>query len=315
MNEITSSEDRAKAWSQYWSSGRLSSCPGYADSNYSGVIAESWEKFFTSLPDHCKLLDIACGNGALLAIAQRHTKTCSKSWQMTGVDKAQVEQTTKLKHHSISLYGEIDMHALPFASSSFAVVCSQYGIEYGHFPDNMIEALRVLKPQGQFQFLLHCADSVIARRAVLQLQQIELLQCEWKLFELLQIILQVEADAQKLLSAKNDFDSAAAMAFAYMKAHSPEQDVSLIEQSLQQLGSIWQVRGQQRTADSIQACKDAEQALMCLRQRLLDQQAAMLDQQQAEVWLEQSTELAAEAQLSRIDDAGVHVGWCLAGIK
>lgn len=315
MSATSASTDSIEAWSQYWSAGCLSSCPGATDSNYSGAIAKAWQVFFATLPEHVRILDIACGNGALLAMAHQYAVAAGQSWHLTGVDWATLVQREALQHPAINLCSGVDMHALPFTSGSFTVVCSQYGIEYGHFPDNLCEALRVLTRKGRFQFLLHCADSAIARRAQLQLQQIDLLQHDWALLELLQNMLQTEHDAQRFPAAKGDFDRAAAKAFAYLKSSPPQQDVSLIEQSLQQLGGIWQVRHQQRRTDLIQASLDAGQALQSLRQRLLDQQAAMLDQQQAASWLAQAEQYADNVQLNRLDDVGHALGWCLQGSK
>lgn len=309
------STDSVSAWTQYWSAGRLSSCPGAADNNYSGVIAAAWETFFVALDAPAELLDIACGNGALLALAQNHARAKGKRWQLTGVDRAAVAPAAGLSDAGISLQHGIDMHALPFADHSFVLVCSQFGIEYGHFPDNLAEALRVLKPQGRFQFLLHCADSAIARRAELQLQQIDLLLERWALFGLLQQMLLDETEPQRFQLAKQRFDHAAASAFAYLKAKRPQHDVSLIEQSLQQLGGIWQSRGQQSTADALQACADATVAVQSLRQRLLDQQAALLDQAQAENWQQQARRLAGDAELRLLQERGCALGWCLTGVN
>jgi len=309
------STDSVTAWSQYWSAGRLSSCPGAADNNYSGVIAAAWETLFSTIAAPAELLDIACGNGALLALAQEHARAQGKRWQLTGVDLAAVAPAAGLSDAGISLQHGIDMHALPFADHSFVLVCSQFGIEYGHFPDNLTEALRVLKPKGRFQFLLHCADSAIARRAELQLQQIDLLLEQWALFGLLQQMLHDESEPQRFQLAKQRFDHAAASAFAYLKANRSQHDVSLIEQSLQQLGGIWQSRGQQSSADALQACADAAVAVASLRQRLLDQQAAVLDQAQAGSWQQLARQLVGHAELSRLQERGRALAWCLTGIN
>jgi len=315
MKHSSSAITSASAWTQYWSGGRLSSCPGADDSNYAGAIAATWSTFFATLPGNCSLLDIACGNGALLAMAQEYVAAHGQTWQLTGVDRANLTQRPELDNAAIQLCSSIDMHELPYPDNSYDAVCSQYGIEYGTFPDNLNEALRVLKPGGSFQFLLHCKDSVIARRASLQLQQIDLLLDDWALFDLLAGMLERSGQDNGFAAAKQHFDETAAQAFAYMKTAPQNQDISLLQQSLQQLGAIWQVRAQRTPTASIKACRDASEALLSLRQRLRDQQAAMLDQQQAESWLGQARQCADDVQLNRLDDAARALGWCLQGSK
>jgi SAM-dependent methyltransferase len=316
MNGVEDRVDSASAWSQYWSAGRLSSCPGAADSNYTGAIEQCWKAWFELLPEACELLDIACGNGALLLLGHRHSLQQQKNWRLTGVDRAEVQRRSDLNHPDIRIIGGVDMHALPMHAAALDAVCSQYGIEYGVFPHNLDEAMRVLKPGGRFQFLVHCADSAIARRAGLQLQQIEWLQQEWHLFWLLKEMLQTRSQPQRFTTTKQTFDDHAGKAFAYLRSLQAEgQDTSLIEQTLQQLGGIWQQRDQHNQLESLQACADAEQALLSLRQRLHDQQAAMLDREQIQTWLQHLDRHADGLDLHALKDAGHQLGWAIGGSK
>ncbi|MDA3932849.1 MAG: class I SAM-dependent methyltransferase [Gammaproteobacteria bacterium] len=302
-----------QAWSQYWSAGRISSCPGPDDSNYHGEMAACWQDFFKLQPVRSRVLDIACGNGALLLLARQFAEQQQAQWLLHGVDRAAVQVIAQLRDADARMLSGIDMHELPYANGSFDVVCSQYGIEYGRFPDNLHEAMRVLKSGGSFQFIVHDADSTIAHRVQLQLQQIDLLQMQWQLFDKLHKMLETEL-TKDFSRMKQRFDEAAGAAFGYMRdAQRQAQDISLIEQTLQQLGGIWQLRGQHGLESSLTACAQAQLATQSLARRLLDQQQAMLDRQQVNDWLQFLRSYDAATSLQALHSGEHALGWVLRG--
>jgi len=161
MNEI---DARRSAWSQYWSAGSLHSCPGSFAGNYAGVISEFWQVAFADLMPGARVLDLATGNGALPQMLMQHHADCVS---VDAVDAAQVAPAwfRSLQNPQIRFHSGVLIEALPFEDASFDYVISQYGIEYAAPPDAWQQALRVLRLDGHLVFVMHHADSVLARVA------------------------------------------------------------------------------------------------------------------------------------------------------
>jgi len=62
---------------------------------------------------------------------------------------------------------------LPFADASFALVVSQWGLEYSDLNLSVPEILRVLAPQGRVQLLLHHVDALPVRLAAEEIEHLE----------------------------------------------------------------------------------------------------------------------------------------------
>ena len=95
------------------------------------------------------LLDVGCGAG-LLANA-----LAKKGHHVTGIDLSERSLEIGKTHDSTSQvrYLKADAYALPFAESSFEVVCAMDILEHVDNPQLLInEASRVLKPGGLFFF-------------------------------------------------------------------------------------------------------------------------------------------------------------------
>lgn len=154
---------RRAAWTRYWQTGALHSCPTSFDDNYSGAIADFWADSCNMMPAQPHLLDIATGNGAIPKLLT----SALLSFEIDAVDLADIAPDW----HTVETYPHARFHTgisaehLPFPDSSFDGVCSQFGIEYAEQPSAWHEALRVLKPDGRIFCVLHHADSVFTRVA------------------------------------------------------------------------------------------------------------------------------------------------------
>ena len=155
---------RRIAWSQYWGAGSLHSCPGSFAGNYSGCIADFWQRTLPQIGPGAKVLDLATGNGALpQMLLQRYGDEVS----VDAVDSAQLAPIwfDQLRYGQVRFHPGVAIEELPFADASFDYVISQYGVEYAVRPDSWEQALRVLKPDGQIICVMHHSDSVLARVA------------------------------------------------------------------------------------------------------------------------------------------------------
>lgn len=153
---------RRAAWSTYWASGALHSCANSYQDNYRGAIEDFWSAVFKCLGKSSRVLDIATGNGALPLMLSR-LRGHEAGDSIDAVDLAEIapawntaEQWPQIRFHS-----GIRMERLPFENQSFDLVVSQYGIEYGKWPEALSESLRVCRSEGVLALVLHHSDSVL----------------------------------------------------------------------------------------------------------------------------------------------------------
>ena len=151
-------ERRKQAWSSYWASGNIDSCVGGLVERRDGAIRNFWASVVSDLPDTVDCLDIATGNGSLprlmLDIRQQAIR-------IDAVDVASLrpQWADRSTQESVRFHPGVAMEALPFADHSYDLVTSQFGIEYGQWPQALNEALRVCRPAGTLAFVMHHADS------------------------------------------------------------------------------------------------------------------------------------------------------------
>ncbi|HTU10536.1 MAG TPA: methyltransferase domain-containing protein [Allosphingosinicella sp.] len=162
-------------WSQYWHFDRIASCfDGAGQTNYSDEIADGWRRFFDTLPDGARILDLCTGNGAAALIAAETARARAGNFRIVAVDQADIDPASHVSRHgedyaSIIFLRGTEIEALPFPRAGFAAVISQYGIEYTNLEASLPEAVRMIAPGGRLRFVIHAADGVVARdsRAVI----------------------------------------------------------------------------------------------------------------------------------------------------
>lgn len=150
-------------WTQYWQQGNLTSFGDDLSNNYRGEIKEIWQSFFKSIKDEDKILDVGTGNGALIALAFQLNGDCKSSF--VGIDYAQlnIQEAILLDNEQVNFYSEINAESLPFSNDEFNAVVAQFSLEYTKIKDSLVEISRVLKKSGRFQFICHCANSLIVK--------------------------------------------------------------------------------------------------------------------------------------------------------
>jgi len=166
-------------WRHYWRENRLAACVP-DNPNSAAAIETHWSGFFSELPAGKRVLDIATGNGVLLAWAARATRAAGRELTLTGIDLADIDPARYLPEHQIDLaatrfVGNTAAESLPFADGSFDVVVSQYGLEYADLELALSESARVLVSGGQLHWLAHGIDSIVVAQGRAQLVDIDLL--------------------------------------------------------------------------------------------------------------------------------------------
>lgn len=165
MTQDTELQARTAAWNQYWASGPLHSCPGTYVGNYAGSVAEFWRPLFAELGYEDRLLDLASGNGSLMALAvNAHEADAARVPEVIGVDVAAphpgwIFQQDEALQSRLALQGNVRIEALPFPDAHFDCIVSQYGFEYAEREPAVNEVLRVAKPAATIGLVCHHADS------------------------------------------------------------------------------------------------------------------------------------------------------------
>lgn len=156
-------------WDDYWQNTKAlnSFAEGEQGSGYNGTIAEFWYKQFSALPAQARVLDLACGNGALAVLAQQF----NNEFEVYASDAAQVNP---LGHYTeqdsvysllqqIHFFPSMPSEQLSFADQAFDAVYSQFGFEYGDTEKTLQQVRRVLKLSGRFTALIHHSSSFITK--------------------------------------------------------------------------------------------------------------------------------------------------------
>ncbi len=177
MNEPVTKPSFADDWDVYWRGTRDAALPGTGGAQDKG-LSVFWTKFFREeFPRHDRprLLDAACGNGAVTGFALQVAQSI-----------ASVEVTVSCMDYSESAIKALeekypgvrgvacDASETPFSAADFDIVASQFGLEYAG-QAAFDEAVRLVGNGGVFVAIVHmqagaifdeCAESLSAIRSI-----------------------------------------------------------------------------------------------------------------------------------------------------
>lgn len=166
--------DSTFAWDQYWLDGRLASCGGEGGANYQPAIAEGWRRFFGTLPDGARILDVCTGNGAVARLAAEAARVRNLHVIIEAVDSATIHPTGLGPSAGMIRFSpRTRAENLPFPDASFDVIVGQYAIEYTDVERSLAELKRVSRQTAAIRFVTHAAGSVVVQEAKRQLDDAE----------------------------------------------------------------------------------------------------------------------------------------------
>lgn len=157
-------------WTRLWrqkDNPMITSFGAMFQNSYDHDIRDFWHQ---QLDVDCKhIVDLACGNGALVWIADEIRNNSSKKTQITGVDIANIKPFKILRkkakrHPMIKFIGNTSIDDLPFDDGSIDIVISQYGLEYSNLDTTIPEISRVLTANGKMCFVIHDENSAIIQK-------------------------------------------------------------------------------------------------------------------------------------------------------
>lgn len=167
--------DNNAHWNEYWAQGHKTSFGSAFSGGYEGVIKTTWERYFSNLKAHERVLDLCTGNASLLRIAS-DCLPCDNKVSFTGVDYAEIEIKNVFSNlDEVNLAFNINIENLPFESKSFDHVISNFGIEYSDLNKSISEAARVLADGGKLELVCHCHDSHIIKSNSAELSMLKVM--------------------------------------------------------------------------------------------------------------------------------------------
>ncbi len=150
------------AWDEYWRLSRETSAlkgGGPLDE----VLARFWQRVLgRPLSAGSRLLDIACGNGAVTAAAVGTGTAVAGAAGLFGIDRAEEAVRAYRARFPTGKGVAGDARRLPFADRCFDLVASQFGIEYAG-EAAFGEAARVTAPGGLLAAVIHRTGGAIHR--------------------------------------------------------------------------------------------------------------------------------------------------------
>lgn len=163
MTETTKNLSSPESWDNYWAGTANDSAYSNGGVNHPSIFAY-WSAYFDELSsdltrsEPLTLADIACGNGALTAIALEKLEELTLAVTSVDISSAAIKQ---LANRFPSVKGIVsDVNHIPVEDEEFDFVVSQFGIEYAG-SNAYEEAMRLTKKGGSLSFMLHCKDGMI----------------------------------------------------------------------------------------------------------------------------------------------------------
>ena len=260
-----------QGWRDYWKSDRPASCVPENEAT-AKEIAEYWIGMFAELPDGSRVLDIATGNGIILAHAATAAGQGGKTFELTGVDLAEIEPRQFLSDfpagfENVRFVGGTAAESLPFGDAEFDVVVSQYGLEYAQLDKALAEAERVLAPGGRLVWLAHCEDSEVVQQNRDQSAQVEYLLASRGPVDAMEKFVARISKGKSLSFARQQLQATLADAEAYCREHPPAKVVVEVCTVIAESANRWQAY---RPADLAHMLADSRQRLIRHRQRIND---------------------------------------------
>ena len=168
-------------WSQFWNRDTITTFLRQFNTNYDGEFADFWNARFEHLRSGALVVDLATGNGAIALLAREYATEHGKSFEIIGIDSAEIDPATVLAKHGdlklllqgIEFRSSVHLEATGLNADSVDLLTSQYGFEYADMGAGIAEAWRVLKAGGRMALIVHHSESTVVDRAREGLDQVQ----------------------------------------------------------------------------------------------------------------------------------------------
>lgn len=301
--KISKEKAVANAWSNYWTNDFLTTFVDHEDENYSGQIKKYWNSVFSELQTEQAVVDLAAGNGALLALAKEYFSDKNSQVALAAIDIADLSNSTFYRENDdIEVLDKTDLRSIPLSENCKDLCISQFGFEYSDTSESCKEVARILKPEGRLHLIMHHASSYISLHSRSAIEQIRLcsnsglIEKSEKLLRRLQKLKKSHRNPledSKATEFREHFNKMAARLVQYGEKL---PDADHIKYFLNELGNLFAVKSKDLTLD---------RKLMIIRKLVIDSQNYQL---RMASMLEASMDQEQANQLKqKINDAGLTV--------
>lgn len=269
--------DEVSGWREYWRADRPASCMP-ENPVTAAEIARHWVGWFSELADGARLLDVATGNGIVLAHAACAARESRKSFELTGVDLADIDPVHHLSKLEPGLrqaifLGGVPAERLPFADRGFDAVTSQYGLEYADLGAAVAEAARVLVPGGSLRWLAHSEGSEVVAQHQQQIGEVDFLLADSGPLRVMGAFVQGMQRRGDMRQETQSLLEAFAAAERYCGSHPPARVVRQVCGEFAQVAQRWSAYDPQDLAGMLAA---GQRELQAHRARIDDLLRAVL---------------------------------------
>jgi ubiquinone/menaquinone biosynthesis C-methylase UbiE len=161
-----------KAWEEYWQRAHEAAAHR-GGGPQEAVLERFWSSFFSEAFSRlrgARVLDVACGNGALTRLALEAARQSPGTFAFV----VAVDRSPAALHDLGKRFASVprllsDARRFPFPDGSFDIVASQFGLEYAGV-EAVEEAARVLAPRGALAAVLHLTGGSIYRECAVNLE-------------------------------------------------------------------------------------------------------------------------------------------------
>lgn len=164
MSETQTSDTDVQHWDAFWRAREKAVAQEDAGAHDPAPV-RYWEAFFQEAIERkprARIMDIACGNGAVTAIAMAAAQDAGANVDMHCVDYSMSAVDELCKRFPEVEGVACDARKIPYQDGEFDIVVSQFGIEYAG-PEAFAEAARLVATGGTVTALAHLADGAINR--------------------------------------------------------------------------------------------------------------------------------------------------------
>ena len=306
-------------WRNYWKEDREASCVA-KNSDTEKEIGEYWRSRFAELLDGSRILDIATGNGIVLAHAAIGAERVGKRFLLTGIDLADINPLHYVSNlpeglHQAKFVGRVAAEKLPFSDACFDVVVSQYGLEYADLEAALGEVERVLVPGGQLHWLAHSKESSVVAQNHGQTKQVDFLLERSSPIQVMRLLISKIKKHKNVQHSMSKLKDSLQKAEDYWKENPPAAIVREVCTEISQVGQRWQAYDPN---DLEKMLDDSKQRLIAHRQRMNDLLAAVMTYDRQEVVckkLQTPNWLNMSLSIIRVGPASTTIGIIISALR
>lgn len=256
-------------WRDYWKADRRTSCMP-ENERTAEEIAALWQQWFAECSGGSRILDIATGNGIVLAHAAAAGRAHERAFALTGVDLADIDPQRYVSSleddlRAARFIGEVAAEHLPFGDRSFDVVVSQYGLEYADLPRALAEAARVLEPGGTLHWLAHSTASEVVQQNREQAVEVDYLLAPRGPVYYMNTFVARQRRQKDMQYSVQMLNESFAEAYEFCAKHPPAKVVQEVCRGFAEIANRWQAYD---PADLARMLREAEQRLVDHRSRI-----------------------------------------------